>query len=78
MPVGNYTIDEINVGDEVTFLSNSVDTDHSWIVHGKDEKLNKVYIKTSPHAIREDYWTLDIKEIMLVIPISSSRNPVNQ
>jgi len=37
MPIGNYTLDEIYIGDEVTFLCASVNTDHAWIVHGKEE-----------------------------------------
>lgn len=78
MPIGNYTLDEIHIGDEVTFLCASVNTDHAWIVHGKDEELNKIYIRTHPESIKQDYWTLDVKEVKYVIPTSPLRSSTVQ
>ncbi|MEO3408521.1 hypothetical protein AAFN85_31695 [Mucilaginibacter sp. CAU 1740] len=74
MPIGNYTLDEIYVGDEVAFESPHVDTDHYWIVTGKDINNNSITIKTAPQAIMHDTWTLQVKEIRVVLPISKERN----
>lgn len=66
MPIGNYTMDEIYIGDEVIFESDKVDTDFYWIVIGKDEKTNTISIKTAPQVIREDWWTLHVSEIRVL------------
>jgi len=78
MPIVNYTLGEIYIGDEVTFLCASVNTDHVWIVHGKEKVLNKIYIRTHPESIIQDYWTLDVKEVKYVIPTSPLRSPTVQ
>lgn len=73
MPIGKYTLDEVFVGDEVIFNSDQVSTDYYWIVTGKDEKLNKIFIKTAPEAIKEDWWTLDVSEIRVLTQSSRLR-----
>jgi hypothetical protein len=78
MPIRDYTLEEIYIGDEVTFLSNSIDTDFPWVVTGKDERSNQVYIKPSPQVIKEDYWTFSVKNIMMVIQTSPLRKSPDQ
>lgn len=77
MPIGKYTLDEIYIGDEVIFDSNTVSTDHYWIVTGKNENSNEIYIKTRPEAIIQDTWIVRVSEVRVVIPTSTLRKKDN-
>lgn len=63
-----YTIDEINVGDEVTFKSNNSnqpDYDEFWTVHGKRNNDLLIHIERFNETI---YWSININEVITKLP----------
>ena len=65
-----YTIEEINIGDEVTFRSNNSnqsDYDLFWTVHDKDNDSLLIHIN---RLGEKAYWSINIKEVVTLIPLS--------
>ena len=63
-----YSIDEINIGDEVAFRSRNPsqpDYDECWTVHGKDGET--LLIKLNRFG-QEHYWTIHISEVVVRVP----------
>jgi hypothetical protein len=68
-----YKIDEINIGDEVTFRSknpNQSDYDECWTVHGKDGKRLLIHLNYLGEKV---YWAIDIEEVVTRIPTGKSK-----
>jgi hypothetical protein len=61
-----YSIDEINIGDEVYFNSSKLQSNHDlyWKVKGKSE--NKLMIELKEMG-KEEYWTIDFTEVRQLI-----------
>lgn len=58
-----YNINDIKIGDEVTFYSTATQSNHDeyWTVTGFTG--NSIHIKIEKLGIN-DYWTIDIKEVV--------------
>ena len=64
----DYKIEDINIGDEVTFRSNNPnqpDYDECWTVHGKNGNDLLIHLNRYGEKI---YWALNIKEVVTRIP----------
>lgn len=62
-----YTIDEINIGDEVIFNSTRLQSNHDefWKVTGKSG--NRIQIELKKFGFNES-WSLDVEEIIQKLP----------
>lgn len=71
-PESPFTFEEINVGDEVIFYSTDQQSNYDvyWLVTGKDEKSQNIFIKTPNQSVPEAYWTIHISEVRGHLSIS--------
>lgn len=63
-----YSINDINVGDEVAFRSTNPmqpDYDECWTVHGKEGENLLIHLKRFG---QEHYWSIHISEVLVKIP----------
>lgn len=63
-----YKIEDINIGDEVTFRSknpNQSDYDECWTVHGKNDNDLLIHVNYLGEKV---YWTININEVVTRIP----------
>jgi len=70
MQTGKYTLDEINIGDQVTFYSTPQQSnyDELWEVIGIGKDNGKLQIKTRDGFIPEEYWEIDISNVVTCLP----------
>jgi hypothetical protein len=64
-----YDIENIKIGDEVIFNSTNSQSNHDeyWTVRGKRD--NQIMIELIKFGF-EEYWTIDIKEVVAHIPLN--------
>ncbi len=65
----NCNVEEISIGDEVIFESTNSQSNHDlyWIVIGKNERQLKIRLNEMGY---DEYWTIDIKEVIAHIPLN--------
>jgi len=68
-----YTIDEISIGDEITFRSDNPeqnDFDEYWTVHGKENENLLIHLE---HCGQKYYWLVNIKDVITRISMKNNK-----